>query len=1458
MAENKDCDCLTQESQIDSIMEDETQLDANLEEDGELGSELENVVEVSKVYTGGETKDAIVHVDNDKNVITTTLQKMWFSSFQEFPAVGSGNLIYADKGTGVLYTYNSETNSYDELISEPQITVDTAMSDTSENAVQNKVIKSYVDTEVNTINGEIDALGNTVADVENKINGINTSITTINGDISTIEGEIGQINSDITGIKGDLDGKASLGGDNVFSGKQTLNGEIEVNSMASFNRDVTLTDASLKILDNTTDTATTYKSTSIDIENNGGTKTTLTLPKKNGTILTDADINLKHSKIQNADTVNEEIDEIRIIDPEARLKITSQVENNQTELNVERNYIAMKHAGTSGSAEVSLSSNDAVIQSTDINGNVTKVTVTPTSAQLNGKDIVTTKGAEFEQRPTVKDNGSAVDVALKSDLDNYVPSQSENGTHYSQVNNQDGQFSVHISKNGETADLHNLIINKDGVFITGKVKLQGDADISGIVTVKETETLKVKDNIVITNADGVDLVDMSGLGIRKNSSDTYGIVYDPASDSVKLGLGKLDNSGKFTFNEGEGQPVAVRDDSSLFVDGHLVKWDAANHKFVDCGKDVSDSATANSIASRTADGALKATPIADIDIENQTDNTVATKKDIKDDVKTTDLKNLSLNTTADGYWSYDSNTSKIKENGGSRTYTYNTQKETEVPSFSYLARATDIETITNAHNNLADKVALKQDALTAGSNITITDNTISAKDTTYTAGENITISDDNVISASGGTSIDVVQETGTSTTAVMSQKATTDELNKKANSSDIPTQLSQLNEDETHRVVTDTEKNAWNGKQDKLTNSEFKQLDLDTPVDIWQATKADGGVGLISQDSDTSLSVMNGLISAVTGNGETGFTADKASGSSFLLGGGSSLAIAKNSIKFDDKNVLTEDSIVQSTGTATDKVMSQKTITDELNKKANSSDIPTQLSQLSEDETHRVVTDTEKGIWNGKSDFNGDYNSLTNKPTIPTKTSELTNDSDFATTSQIPDTSGFVPNTRTINSKALSSNISLSNKDVGALPDYTINISHQTAGNPRIVKFVSVNYASAATCFKMGAMTCHDNGSSYQFLTDMLIAVTTSGVVTANIYKFAQSSIGSVDGVARYTGDVFYVNDTTNKIVDFYILCGQYSSSQFTPITKVGSTTIAYVTQYSGTATYYSSGTKTWANGCGTTYARLSDIPTKTSQLTNDSDFATVSDIPNVTQTTGTSTENVMSQDAVTKELTAITTALSNKFSNHAQSAYDCNTCYDEGVYLIANGSNCPSGSQYGSLFVMPYRKPTGNAKPDFAVQIFIPNGDDGSKPNSMFYRTSLTDSWNAWQEAATTDAFDYVIQRLNKKADLYKWTNINVTYDVSSTGTHTIDISSVISGWKPDAVYEVVWIMEAYCADVAYLKAYTDMFSNNYSDQRFSANGRQGGRIYTLPCHRYLYYNITTRALNPCKGAVVAYRRLY
>lgn len=56
------------------------------------------------------------------------------------------------------------------------------------------------------------------------------------------------------------------------------------------------------------------------------------------------------------------------------------------------------------------------------------------------------------------------------------------------------------------------------------------------------------------------------------------------------------------------------------------------------------------------------------------------------------------------------------------------------------------------------------------------------------------------------------------------------------------------------------------------------------------------------------------------------------------------------------------------------------------------------------------VSASEKASWNSKSDFNGDYNSLTNKPiipTVPTNVSAFTNDAGYLTT--IP--SGYITET---------------------------------------------------------------------------------------------------------------------------------------------------------------------------------------------------------------------------------------------------------------------------------------------------------------------------------------------------------------------------------------------------------------------------------------------------------------
>lgn len=45
----------------------------------------------------------------------------------------------------------------------------------------------------------------------------------------------------------------------------------------------------------------------------------------------------------------------------------------------------------------------------------------------------------------------------------------------------------------------------------------------------------------------------------------------------------------------------------------------------------------------------------------------------------------------------------------------------------------------------------------------------------------------------------------------------------------------------------------------------------------------------------------------------------------------------------------------------------------------------------------KAITTTNIEDWNNKSEFSGSYNDLTNRPTIPSKTSELTNDSGFLT-----------------------------------------------------------------------------------------------------------------------------------------------------------------------------------------------------------------------------------------------------------------------------------------------------------------------------------------------------------------------------------------------------------------------------------------------------------------------------
>ena len=124
-------------------------------------------------------------------------------------------------------------------------------------------------------------------------------------------------------------------------------------------------------------------------------------------------------------------------------------------------------------------------------------------------------------------------------------------------------------------------LDKAGGTITGDLIIAGDLTVNGTEKINNVENLNVKDAMIYSNADGATLASLAGLGIKTNATDIYGIVYDYTSDSVKLGLGKADSNGKFTFNTDEGTAVATRDDSTKLTNGCLLAWDATNNKLVD-------------------------------------------------------------------------------------------------------------------------------------------------------------------------------------------------------------------------------------------------------------------------------------------------------------------------------------------------------------------------------------------------------------------------------------------------------------------------------------------------------------------------------------------------------------------------------------------------------------------------------------------------------------------------------------------------------------------------------------------------------------------------------------------------------------------------------------------------------------------------------------------------------------
>lgn len=304
---------------------------------------------------------------------------------------------------------------------------------------------------------------------------------------------------------------------------------------------------------------------------------------------------------------------------------------------------------------------------------------------------------------------------------------------------------------------------------------------------------------------------------------------------------------------------------------------------------------------------------------------------------------------------------------------------------------------------------------------------------------------------------------------------------------DVPTELSELSSDPTHRVVTDAQITDWNAKSDFSGNyNDLTNKPTIPTVPVQSVNGKTGAVTLTAADVDAlpDTTEIPTKLSELTADATHRTVTDT---QITAWNGKSDFSGSYN----DLTNKPTIPAVpVQSVNGKTGAVVLDA---EDVGALSATTEIPTALSELTADATHRTVTDTQISAWNGKSNFSGSYNDLTNKPTIPTvptNVSAFTNDAGYITKDvdnltnyytaasanevfirpetltaygvtsinnekgQVTLTAaslGAVPTTRKINGKPLSQNIDITYADTGlSLETWTFTLEDGSTVEKRV------------------------------------------------------------------------------------------------------------------------------------------------------------------------------------------------------------------------------------------------------------------------------------------------------------------------------------------------------------------------------------------------------------------------
>jgi hypothetical protein len=105
--------------------------------------EVEEIRVISFSYSGEDSGDIVVTVNNATSKISATLKQVQYDTLKDFPAVGSDKLLYIDRSESSIYFYDTKSATYKSVAGNGGLVTEEFVTGLLSNYVTKETLENY-------------------------------------------------------------------------------------------------------------------------------------------------------------------------------------------------------------------------------------------------------------------------------------------------------------------------------------------------------------------------------------------------------------------------------------------------------------------------------------------------------------------------------------------------------------------------------------------------------------------------------------------------------------------------------------------------------------------------------------------------------------------------------------------------------------------------------------------------------------------------------------------------------------------------------------------------------------------------------------------------------------------------------------------------------------------------------------------------------------------------------------------------------------------------------------------------------------------------------------------------------------------------------------------------------------------------------------------------------------------